>query len=97
MRARLPALGSGLNEDRGLCASAGYYLCNHARLRITCVICERAYENRAAVLCWIYNMAGALDTAASITFACCCCMLHAAAAIVATNTEMSHVQIHTHQ
>ena len=34
-------------------------------------------------------MAGALDTAASITFACCCCMLHAAAAIVATNTEMS--------
>ncbi len=42
---------------------------------------------RAAVRRWIYYMAGTLDTAASISFACWCCMLvllllllHAAAA-----------------
>ena len=59
---------------------------------------------RAAVRLWIYYMAGTLDTAASISFACWCCMLlllllllllHAAA-IVAKNTEMSHVQIKIH-
>ena len=48
---------------------------------------------RAAVRRWIYYMAGTLDTAASISFACWCCMLllllllllllHAAAAAAA--------------
>jgi len=92
MRARLPALGGDLNKDRGLCASAGYYLCNHARLRITCVICERAYKaaqpSYVGYIIWLVRWTLPRVLLLHAAVACCMLLLHAAA-IVAKNTEMS--------
>ena len=58
---------------------------------------------RAAVRLWIYYMAGTLDTAASISFACWCCMLllllllllllHAAAAAAAAAAALLSLKI----